>query len=101
MFYDANLLPIGYGSFDQDELDSVIQSIKDRDGYGALNAVNNDQIYLLSGEFNGPMMIHGMAVIATLLHPEKFSDIDPDDFISDYYRLFHDIEQSETFYYPN
>jgi iron complex transport system substrate-binding protein len=101
MFYDANLLPIGYGSFDQNELDTFIQSIKDRDGYGMLKAIIHDHIYLLSGEFNGPMMIHGMAVIATLLHPAEFADIDPDDLISDYYMLFHGIEQSETFYYPN
>jgi iron complex transport system substrate-binding protein len=102
MFFDANLLPIGFGAFDQERLDAFIQSVKDREGYGSLHAIQESRIYLLSGEFNGPMMVHGMAVIASTLHPDRFDDIDPNDFISDYYKLFHVIdEMSETFFYPN
>jgi iron complex transport system substrate-binding protein len=98
--FDGNLLNLGYGSSDLSDSIAFLESFKERDGYSPMSAVQNDNFLILSGEFSGPMMIHGMAIMAKAFHPDIFEDIDADQMISDYYRLFHGVEPEGTFYYP-
>lgn len=98
--FDGNLVDLGYGSDDMTEASALLKSVKERDGYSTMKAVSNGDLFILSGEFSGPMIIHGMMVIAKILHPDLFEDIDPEEMVSDYYQLVYGVDARGTFYYP-
>jgi hypothetical protein len=101
MFYDGTAVGgLGYGGEVDDDMISFIDGVKDRDGYSHMNAVKNSHIFIFSGDFSGPMMVHGMAVMACILHPDLFKDVEPYDYIDMYYQRFHGIEAKGDFYFP-
>jgi iron complex transport system substrate-binding protein len=101
MFYDGTAVGgLGYGDEADDDISTFIDGVKDRDGYSNMVSVKNDNIYIFSGEFSGPMMIHGMAVMASILHPDLFEDVVAYEFINSYYQRFHGIEAQGDFYFP-
>ena len=51
----------------------------------------------MSGEFAGPMMIHGLPTLAKLLHPDLFSDINADQYLDDYFIEHHNIDRIGKF----
>ena len=51
----------------------------------------------MSGEFAGPMMIHGLPTLAKILHPDLFEDLDAESIISDYFVKYHDVEMQGKF----
>ena len=53
----------------------TIDSIRERPGYGDINAVKNDRIYLLDPDIvsrPGPRIIDALELIARSIHPELF-----------------------------
>ena len=52
---------------------------------------------VLSGEFAGPMMIHGLPTLAKYLHPEIFLDVDAESYLDDYFTTYHGVERVGKF----
>ena len=52
---------------------------------------------IMSGEFAGPMMIHGLPTLAKLLHPSLFEDIDTEYYLDNYFFKYHDIDRVGKF----
>ena len=62
-----------------------------------MNAVQEDRMFIMSGEFAGPMMIHGLPTLAKLLHPDLFEDVDANSYLDDYFTKYHGIERIGKF----
>ena len=71
--------------------------IADRPGFDKLDAVIKDRMIIMSREFAGPMMIHGLPTLAKHLHPELFSDVDADSYLDDYFTTYHGVERVGKF----
>lgn len=99
-FIDGMRLDIGYGKTNQQQYESTLASLSQRPGFTAIPAIQNANVYIFSGEFSGPMMIYGTGVLAALLYPDLFSDMEAVDFIEQYYELFHDRGVQGTLFYP-
>jgi iron complex transport system substrate-binding protein len=97
---DGMTLNMGFNRADPEQYSNHVQSLSQRDGYSTIDAVVNERVYILSGEFSGPMMVHGLVVLAKIINPELFDDIDPWDYMDMYYQTFHHRNATGVFYYP-
>jgi hypothetical protein len=52
---------------------------------------------IMSADFAGPMMIHGLPSVAKILHPELFDDIDSDSYIRNYFQNYQGVELTGKF----
>ena len=86
LMFDGITFDIGYNRYDADgtTCETHMQHIESRSGFENMNAVIEDRMLILSGEFAGPMMIHGLPTLAKYLHPELFLDIDAESYLDDY-----------------
>ena len=77
LMFDGMVFDIGFNSFDENgECDTHFDFIESRPGFDKMAAVEYDRMAIMSSEFAGPMMIHGLPSVAKILHPELFDDID-------------------------
>tara|TARA_B100001123_G_scaffold277482_1_gene308680 strand:- start:2 stop:1093 length:1092 start_codon:yes stop_codon:yes gene_type:complete len=98
LMFDGIVFDIGFNSYDNEsKCETHFDFIRERPGFNNLNAVRNDRMAIMSGEFAGPMMIHGLPTLAKIIHPEIFSDIDADYFIDQYFSKYHGIERIGKF----
>ena len=98
IMFDGITFDIGYNAFDEsDSCTTHLDFVTTRPGFESLNAVQNNRMLIMSGEFAGPMMIHGLPTLAKLLHPELFTDIDTESYLDDYFTNHHDVERIGKF----
>jgi len=99
LMFDGITFDIGYNRFDSDGTTCEIHMdhIESRSGFENMNAVIEDRMLVLSGEFAGPMMIHGLPTLAKYLHPELFLDIDAESYLDDYFTTYHGVERVGKF----
>jgi iron complex transport system substrate-binding protein len=99
LMFDGITFDIGYNRYDADgtTCETHMQHIESRSGFENMNAVIEDRMLVLSGEFAGPMMIHGLPTLAKYLHPELFLDIDAESYLDDYFTTYHDVERVGKF----
>ena len=71
--------------------------IKTRPGFENMVAIEDDRMVIMSGEFAGPMMIHGLPSLAKILHPDLFDDVDSDSYIQDFFQNYHGVEMTGKF----
>ena len=74
-----------------------MQFIADRPGFDSITAIQDDRMMIMSGEFAGPMMIHGLPTLAKLLHPDLFSDINAEQYLDEYFSNYHNVERIGKF----
>ena len=74
-----------------------MEHIESRSGFENMNAVIEDKMLVLSGEFAGPMMIHGLPTLAKYLHPDLFLDVDAESYLDDYFTTYHGVERVGKF----
>ena len=43
------------------------------------------------------MMIHGLPTLAKMLHPDLFDDIEPQNYLDNYFTNYHNIERIGKF----
>ncbi|MBK29886.1 MAG: hypothetical protein CMB49_04145 [Euryarchaeota archaeon] len=99
IMFDGITFEIGFNEYDPDDkCGTHMEFIADRAGFENVQAIQNDMMIIMAGEFAGPMMIHGLPTLAKLLHPELFSDFDSEKYLDDYYSKYHNIERSGKFY---
>tara|TARA_B100000459_G_C8593405_1_gene208756 strand:- start:372 stop:1469 length:1098 start_codon:yes stop_codon:yes gene_type:complete len=98
IMFDGITFDIGYNSFDEtDSCTTHMDFVTTRPGFESLNAVQDNRMLIMSGEFAGPMMIHGLPTLAKLLHPELFVDINAESYLDDYFVKYHDTERIGKF----
>ncbi len=72
-------------------------SIRDRPGFDKMQAVENDRMLILAGEFAGPMMVYGLPTLAQHFHPSLFDDIDASSYLDEFFADVFDVERKGTF----
>ena len=99
LMFDGITFDIGYDRYDEDgtTCETHMQHIEGRSGFENLNAIIDDRMLVLSGEFAGPMMIHGLPTLAKYLHPELFLDVDAESYLDDYFTTYHGVERVGKF----
>ena len=98
LMFDGITFEIGYDDYDaNNQCESHFGFVKDRDGFDRINAVKDDRMVVMAGEFAGPMMIHGLPTLAKLFHPELFEDIDTNQILDDYFTKYHGHERIGKF----
>ena len=98
LMFDGITFDIGFDNFDDD--DSCITHmdfIRERPGFDNVDAIINNRMIIMSGEFAGPMMIHGLPTLAKLFHPELFDDLDTEKYIEDYFVNYHNVDKIGKF----
>lgn len=66
-------------------LEQVREDVLTRPGFESLNAIKEKNVYVLNGELiYGPRSPAGLMYLAKALHPEEFSDVNPDDVLKQY-----------------
>ena len=98
LMFDGITFDIGFNSFDEEgKCQTHMDFIADRPGFDSVTAVQDDRMMIMSGEFAGPMMIHGLPTLAKLLHPDLFSDVDTDVYLDHYFTSYHNIDRIGKF----
>ncbi|RAH14094.1 MAG: hypothetical protein CMB56_006610 [Methanobacteriota archaeon] len=99
MMFDGITFDIGFNSYDNEGIscDEHLDFIRGRVGFEHMNAVKNNSMMIMSGEFAGPMMIHGLPTLAKMLHPELFDDLDAEAYLIDYFSKYHNIDKKGKF----
>jgi iron complex transport system substrate-binding protein len=99
LMFDGITFDIGFNRYDEDgtTCENHMEHIESRAGFENINAVMNERMLILSGEFAGPMMIHGLPTLAKYLHPNMFSDIDAESYLDDYFTTYHGVERVGKF----
>ena len=98
IMFDGITFDIGFNNYDdEDKCQTHMQFIADRPGFDSITAIQDNRMAIMSGEFAGPMMIHGLPTLAKLLHPDLFSDINADQYLDDYFIDHHNIERIGKF----
>jgi hypothetical protein len=96
--FDGITFDIGFNNFDEnDSCSTHMDFIADRPGFDKMDAVINDRMIIMSGEFAGPMMIHGLPTLAKLFHPELFKDLDTEKYLENYFTNYHKVNKIGKF----
>jgi iron complex transport system substrate-binding protein len=95
----------GYNAEDDTLLGAYRDGIMSAPGFEFVDAVKNDRVYVISGDFSlGPQMTIGTVVVAKWLYPELFSDLDPEaihqEFLRDFMGVDYDLAEHGAFVYP-
>tara|TARA_B100000683_G_scaffold215341_1_gene210675 strand:+ start:2840 stop:3925 length:1086 start_codon:yes stop_codon:yes gene_type:complete len=99
IMFDGITFDIGYNNFDEDGLtcSNHMQHIEERAGFDEIQAVEDGRMLVLSGEFAGPMMIHGLPTLAKYLHPDLFDDVDAESYLDNYFTTYHGVDRIGKF----
>mgnify|MGYP001165519726 FL=1 len=98
IMFDGITFDIGFNNFDdKDSCTTHMNFIADRPGFDEIDAVINDRMIIMSGEFAGPMMIHGLPTLAKIFHPSLFEDLDTEKYLEDYFINYHNVNKVGKF----
>ena len=98
IMFDGITFDIGFNAFDTNDMCGThMDFIRDRPGFDNMKAIQDNRMIIMSGEFAGPMMIHGLPTLAKILHPDLFIDLDTESFIDDYFVNHHGLEKQGKF----
>ncbi|MCP2503683.1 MAG: ABC transporter substrate-binding protein [Candidatus Poseidoniaceae archaeon] len=98
LMFDGITFELGFNNFDEsNKCQTHMEFISQRPGFDEVQAVMDQRMLILSGEFAGPMMIFGLPTLAKYLHPDLFSDIDSESYLDDYFEKYHDQTKIGTF----
>lgn len=91
----------GYGEDDPSQLEGLREEVVSRPGWGTLDAVKNDRVYILSNDIlGGARHFIGIAYLAKLFHPELFADLDPAAVHREYLSRFQGLDFRGVYMYP-
>ena len=98
IMFDGITFDIGFNAYDQDgTCETHFDYISERPGFDSIDAVQDDRMLVMSGEFAGPMMIHGLPTLAKQIHPELFADVDASDYLDQYFLTYHGVHRIGKF----
>ena len=98
LMFDGIVFDIGFNSYDpEDQCETHMEFVESRPGFDNMQAVEQDRMVIMAGEFAGPMMIHGLPELAKILHPDLFADVDTQSYIDDFFEKYHGVEKIGKF----
>ena len=98
LMFDGITFDIGFNHYDSNnKCRNHMNLIADRDGFDSVSAITDNRMIIMSGEFAGPMMIHGLPTLAKYFHPDLFEDVDAEAILDDYFLQYHGIDRIGTF----
>lgn len=98
LMFDGITFDIGFNHYDSgNKCRSHMNLIAERDGFDSVSAIADNKMIIMSGEFAGPMMIHGLPTLAKYFHPNLFEDVDTEQILDDYFQHYHGIERIGKF----
>ena len=98
LMFDGITFDLGFDSYDdRDKCTTHMQAISERPGFTEMQAVENDRMFVMAGEFAGPMMIYGLPTLAKQLQPSVFEDLDSDAYLDDFFTTYFNIDRKGTF----
>lgn len=95
----------GYAGDGLEDTEALYNSLISRSGWSEIDAVKNNRLHIMHNDiFGGPGHFIGIMYMAKWLYPEKFADIEPEDYfkeyIEDYQGLDFDDYSGSVFVYP-
>ena len=101
IFKGTSIGDFGYTLTDTRELNEVRDELMSRSEMSLVTAVKNDDVFVISwGVAGGPRKIFGPVFLAKCLYPEKFEDLEPHDFIKEYFEEWQGIPYQGEYIYP-
>ena len=96
---------LGYEVDDDSVAEATREEIMAMDVFAGGKAVEDGKVYLYEDElFNTPRFAVGVAYMAKWFHPTLFSELDPraihQQYLTDFMRIDHDLEEHGIFVYP-
>ena len=95
----------GYGVNSYDAMIAEKKIIEERPAWNNIKAVQNDQVWIMYNDIlGGPGYFIGLAYLAKIIHPDLFSDFDPQSIhqedLSKFQKLDFDLNKHGVFVYP-
>jgi len=96
----------GMDATDPTGMKNVLQQYISQPAYNNLNAVKNNNIYMIAGDFRNNAMggTLGAVYMAKILYPEIFTDLNPQtihqEYITKFLRLNYNLDTNGVFLYP-
>jgi iron complex transport system substrate-binding protein len=101
----GNLKFGGYADDDPSEMEALREEMMSRSGWDEVTAVENGDVYVLSIDvFAGAEYFVGLNYLAKILHPDIFSNLDPEaiqeEYITRFQGLDYDLSKHGVFVCP-
>ncbi|MCC6175599.1 MAG: ABC transporter substrate-binding protein [Chloroflexi bacterium] len=94
----VGFVSLGYGA-DPDEARAQLLALTEQPGWGSLQAVRNRRFYAVWHQFyNSPYHFVVLQQFAKWLHPDRFSDLDPEQTFREFHQAFLPISYSGAFW---
>jgi iron complex transport system substrate-binding protein len=91
----------GYTLTDTSELEEVRDEIMNRPELAMVTAVENGEVYAISwGVAGGKGKIFGPVFLAKCLYPEKFEDLEPNDYMKEYLEEWQNLPYQGVYIHP-
>jgi len=96
----------GYSVDDPTSLSECLAAYMSKPEFADIAAVKNGNVYIIAGDFrnNGMGGVLGAVYMAKILHPDLFTDLDPEavhqEFITRFMRLDYSLDEHGAFLYP-
>ena len=98
IMFDGITFELGYDDYDpEDKCSTHMQSVSERPGFDQMQAIENDRMLILAGEFAGPMMVYGLPTLAEHFHPELFEDVNSSSYLDTFFSDYFDVERKGVF----
>ncbi len=94
----------GYDTSDAAEMDALLKQTIDQSGWEYIDAIKNNNVYMISKELQNKRYFLGLLYTAKILLPEHFKDMDPQaihqEYLSRFQNLNIDLDKQGVFVYP-
>jgi iron complex transport system substrate-binding protein len=96
----------GYDVDSPTSLQTCLADYMAKPEFADITAVKNGNVYIIAGDFrnNGMGGVLGAVYLAKILHPEVFTDLDPEavhqEYITRFMRLDYSLDEHGAFLYP-
>ncbi len=104
IFDETDYNASGYGNTDPSKIASDIERLKQIPGFNSIDAVKNNHVYGIPKSLLSGNTWLGTIYVAPLIHPELYSDINPDAIHQEYLKKFlgvdFDVKKGGIFVYP-
>lgn len=105
IFDETDYNASGYGVVDPSKIAGDIERLKKIPGFNTIDAVKNNHVYGIPKSLLSGNTWLGTIYVAPLIHPELYSDINPDKIHQDYLKKFlgidFDVKKDGIFVYPS
>lgn len=79
----------------------ILSMLQNDTTINSTTAGKRERIYVICTDINrGPMQAAGTVLMAKIIHPELFSDLDPENILKDYYETWQKIPYRGIYVYP-